>query len=362
VDLWLAGNTNPARSVGSGICKLQSTPAYAAVFAMFRSGHLPEPNDSLALANPHSDSTCPKCNSEVTLPAVPPSARDLPWVHIIHRLLLCHAEQGRPPLFNYFPERMRSAPYKLHYHRRLGIIFPDLNIPPSDSASSCIPFPSTRTSSACLLISFGFPVGERTYRWQAMLAISACFLRSMCSALFSPTPSQPLAHTCSTPCTTDTSTTLNSLVHLFARASVTSVLLGSPGFCPPSRLLGPAFPVVVTRYPLYLVLQTRSAMMRFPFLGCMSRPPLSLLSVLLPLRLMMKFPFSVSHNALLWFRVTVMLRFISLAPVFLALPPPSPLVLFALNMPCRLEAAADALLGSFTSDLLLLLFLPYLLS
>jgi hypothetical protein len=255
---------------------------------------------------------------------------------------------------------MRSTSYEPHYHRRLGILFPDLNIPPSDSASSCIPPPSTRTSSACLLIPFGFPVGERTYRWQAMLAISPCFLHSMGSALSPATPSQPLAHTCSTPCTTDTSTTLNSLVR--PRASVTSVLLGSPRFSPPGRLLGPAFSVVVPRCPLYLVLQTRSAMMRFPFLVCMSRPPLSLLSVLLPLRLMMKFPFSVSHNALLWFRVMVMLRFISLAPVFLALPPPSPLLMFALNMPCGLEAAADALLGTFNSDLLLLLFLPCLLS
>jgi hypothetical protein len=47
----------------------------------------------------------------------------------------------------------------------------------------------------------------------------------------------------------------------------------------------------------------------------------------------------------------VMLRFLSLAPVFLAFPPP--LQLFALNLPCRL--AADALSGIVNSDVLLLL-------
>jgi hypothetical protein len=46
---------------------LQAAPADAAVFAMFRCGHLPEPNldglhgppDSPAPATPHTDSTCP---------------------------------------------------------------------------------------------------------------------------------------------------------------------------------------------------------------------------------------------------------------------------------------------------------------
>jgi hypothetical protein len=45
---------------------------------------------------------------------------------------------------------------------------------------------------------------------------------------------------------------------------------------------------------------------------------------------------------LLWFCVMVMLRFLSCAPVFLAFPLPPPLLLFALNLPCRL--AADFLL------------------
>jgi hypothetical protein len=39
-------------------------------------------------------------------------------------------------------------------------------------------------------------------------------------------------------------------------------------------------------------------------------------------------------------------------PVFLAFPPP--LLLFALNLPCRLAATANALSGMVNSDLLLL--------
>jgi hypothetical protein len=48
-----------------------------------------------------------------------------------------------------------------------------------------------------------------------------------------------------------------------------------PGFTgySPSQLLGPAFPVVVPRCLACLVVLTRSAMMRFPFLIYMSFPP-----------------------------------------------------------------------------------------
>jgi hypothetical protein len=51
-----------------------------------------------------------------------------------------------------------------------------------------------------------------------------------------------------------------------------------------------------------------------------------------------------------------MLQFLSCAPVFLAIPPPPPLLLVALNLPRRLAAAADALLGMVHTDLLLLTF------
>jgi hypothetical protein len=51
--------------------------------------------------------------------------------------------------------------------------------------------------------------------------------------------------------------------------------------------------------PMCLVLPTRSAMMRFPFLVCTSLPTLSLLPVLLLpclLTVTIKFPFRVSHT------------------------------------------------------------------
>jgi hypothetical protein len=80
---------------------LQAASADAAAFAMCWSGHLPEPTldgmqgspGSPAPAIPHTDFTCPWCPSEV-----PSSTWDLPWLHIIHRLLLCPAGQGRPLL------------------------------------------------------------------------------------------------------------------------------------------------------------------------------------------------------------------------------------------------------------------------
>jgi hypothetical protein len=77
--------------------------------------------------------------------------------------------------------------------------------------------------------------------------------------------------------------------------------------------------------------------------------------LLLPrlLTVMMKFSFRIAHTVLLWFHVMAMLRFLSHAPLFLAFPPPPPLLLFTLNLPCRPAAAAVAL--SCISDLLLLL-------
>jgi hypothetical protein len=56
---------------------------------------------------------------------------------------------------------------------------------------------------------------------------------------------------------------------------------------------------------------------------------------------------------LLWFHVLAMLSFLSRTPVFLAFPLPSPLLVFALNLPCRLAAVVDALSGTLNSELLL---------
>jgi hypothetical protein len=87
-------------------------------------------------------------------------------------------------------------------------------------------------------------------------------------------------------------------------------------------------------------------------------PVLLLLSRLPTVRI--KFPFHISHIVLLWFHVMVMLRLLTCAPAFLAFAPPRSLLLFALNLPRRLEAAADALTGVVNADLLHLLRLPLL--
>jgi hypothetical protein len=81
--------------------------------------------------------------------------------------------------------------------------------------------------------------------------------------------------------------------------------------------------------------------------------------LLLPclLTVMMKFLFCVSHRGLLCFLVMVTMLFLSCAPVFLAFPPPPSLLLFALDLPRRLAAVANALMGMVNTDLLLLLLL-----
>jgi hypothetical protein len=135
---------------------------------------------------------------------------------------------------------------------------------------------------------------------------------------------------------------------------VNSVLLG-----PPSRfeLIGPTFPEVVPRHLACLVLPTISAMKRFPFLICMAHPSVSLLPMrLLPClpTVMIKLPFCASHTALLWF-VLWCCRGSSPTPgCFLPFRPPPLLLLFALDLPCRLAAVADALSGMIIADLLLL--------
>jgi hypothetical protein len=85
-----------------GLQDAQSLPAKSTVipagrpcrccsFTMFRRGHLPEPTlnglqcppDSPP-GTPHTNSTCPWCHFDITLPDVPSSARDLPWLLCIH--------------------------------------------------------------------------------------------------------------------------------------------------------------------------------------------------------------------------------------------------------------------------------------
>jgi hypothetical protein len=231
---------------------LQPAPADAAAFAMFRSGHLPAPSldglyglpDSPAPATPHTDSTCPWCHFEVTLSAMTSSARDLPLLHIIHRLLLCPAGHGRPPLFKLCSEMLLWILDWPYYHCHLGIFFADLNItppPPSAPASSCKPSAPLNNAYDFLCLHADplgfkdppseFPVAERTQRWLQMLAVGASFLRRKCPAFSHASPSHPPAHTCSTPCTCSALHT-PLLPQTAPLASVTSVLLGSPVVSP----------------------------------------------------------------------------------------------------------------------------------
>jgi hypothetical protein len=67
----------------------------------------------------------------------------------------------------------------------------------------------------------------------------------------------------------------------------------------------------------------------------------------------MKFPFRSFHPVLVWFRATVMLRFLFHALCFLV-PPPFPVHLFAFHLACRRVAVANALLAMLKLDLRLL--------
>jgi hypothetical protein len=112
------------------------------------------------------------------------------------------------------------------------ISLPQLLHPPAR-----LPPPFTLTSSTCFLI----PLGLRIHLWVSSCGTDLSPVSYACShglfptqylscSLSPATPSQSPAHTCSTPCTTDTDTTLDSLVG--PPASATSVLLGSPVMSP----------------------------------------------------------------------------------------------------------------------------------
>jgi hypothetical protein len=146
----------------------------------------------------------------------------------------------------------------------------------------------------------------------------------VCALLSPPRPLPNLLHILVPPLALQTPLTLDSLIG--PPASVISVLLGSPAMSPqlpPRSRFSSCSPQVSCQSGT----PTRSAMMRFQFLVWMSLPPFSFLPMLLLPHLptvLMKFPLRDSHTVLLWFRVMVMLRFLSRTPVFLAFPPPLP--------------------------------------
>jgi hypothetical protein len=219
-----------------------------------------------------------------------------------------------------------------HYHCRLGILFRWSQRQPLS--------PGILRHASCPPL-----------HWLDMFASAACFLSSMCPALS--------CNSFPTSCT--------YLFHpLHYRHPYYLRQYGwSTCFCS-FRLLGPP---VESPQPLP---ESRISCCS-PQMSCVSRSPdqvsddeipIPRLCVTAPpgpsacavatlLTVMMKFLFCVSQTVLLCFCVMVMLQFLSRTQVFLAFPPPPPLLLFALNLPRRL--VADALSGMVNTDLLLLL-------
>jgi hypothetical protein len=127
-----------------------------------------------------------------------------------------------------------------------------------------LPHPSTLTFSACLLIPLGSRIHLRVLQLRNELVPGWICLRPrpvshVVCVLPSPpsTPSQPPAHACSTPRTTDTTASMDG-----PPASVTSVLLGSP-VVSPQPLPRSCVSSCSLKCLACLVLPTRSAMMRF---------------------------------------------------------------------------------------------------
>jgi hypothetical protein len=237
------------------------------------------PPDSPAPATPHTDSTCPWCLSEVTVPEVPSSDRELPWLHIIHRLPLCLAGLGRPPLFQFCSEMLLLTSDWPHYCCRLGIpLLVSTSTPQRRHPPARIPPPFTLTSSACLRIPWGMKIHQRVFQSQNKLVANwirlqplpasylVCVLLSL--SLSPATPSQTRTHTCSPPCTTGTATTRQ---YGGPPASVASILLSSPAASlqphPRSRIS--CCSPQVSGAPD----QVSDAMMRFLFLVCVASPP-----------------------------------------------------------------------------------------
>jgi hypothetical protein len=84
----------------------------------------------------------------VTSPEVPSSDHDLPWLHIIYRLLLCPAcSSGRRPVSYFCSDMLLLTSDWPRYHSRLDVPLADLRIHPLGQA------PSTHlyTDFLCLL-------------------------------------------------------------------------------------------------------------------------------------------------------------------------------------------------------------------
>jgi hypothetical protein len=161
---------------------------------------------------------------------VPSSARDLPWLHSVHRLLLCPACCWAPTVSHLCSDMLLLASDWSCYHHRLDILFTDadVRIHPSGSLSSRAE-PLISTDFLCLLAdplgfedpSLGIPVTAWTRYLSNILAVAARLLGCVRPALSPLTPPRSPERACSTPPPAQTRTTMDSLD--CSRASVSSV-------------------------------------------------------------------------------------------------------------------------------------------
>jgi hypothetical protein len=94
----------------------------------------------------------PGATLNVTPLEEPSSVRDLPWLHIVHRLLLCPAfGTGCHPVFHFYSGNVAADTNWPRCHR-LDVLFVDLQIQPSALASSYAPSTHLYTTFLCLLI------------------------------------------------------------------------------------------------------------------------------------------------------------------------------------------------------------------
>jgi hypothetical protein len=170
-------------------------------------GYLLSPDG--APVNLYIDSTCTWCHSDVTSPTVPSSDHDLPWLRIVHRLILCSAcSPGRRPVSYFFSDMFLLTSDWPCYHNCLDDLCLPMygSTPPVRHAPWRPPLITTLTFSAFLLIPPGLNSKTRlqisksphriAFDWallqpqpKSMLCVPASLL---CAS--SPIPCAPLCH------------------------------------------------------------------------------------------------------------------------------------------------------------------------
>jgi hypothetical protein len=117
----------------------------------------------LASANPSTASTCTWRHFDTTPPEEPYSAHDIPWLHTIHRLLLCLAfRPGRFPVPQFCSEMLPLAWTRLSI---IAALLPIYGTSPQFQPSPCAPFTHLYTGFLCLLT---YPMALRTQLWVSL--------------------------------------------------------------------------------------------------------------------------------------------------------------------------------------------------